>query len=167
MFLRIFLPRRQSWPSNLVRERTIVLFVSDHRTSLLVPACHDSNYMSLLSNIVHVPSTENTLPLSSPRGLSFLFPLHNVALDSVVSSSHHLINVKFLQTFSIVNNLSVHCFEQFLGRTKPRQSKAEQSPVILTCTILPGSHLNAFRLLIGLDPIERRSFGRRQSTSVY
>ena len=27
-----FLPRRQSWPSNLVRERTIVFFISDHRT---------------------------------------------------------------------------------------------------------------------------------------
>ena len=65
-----------------------------------------------------------------------------------------------LKTFSIVNNLSVHCFEQFLGRTKPRQSEAEQSPVILTCTILRGSHLTAYRLLIiEFDPIERRSLG--------
>ena len=73
MFLTTFLPRRQSWPSNLVRERTIVLFVSDHRTSLLVPVCHDWNNMSLILNIVHVSSTENTLPLSSQRRLSFLF----------------------------------------------------------------------------------------------
>ena len=67
------LSHRQSWPSNLVREQTIVLFVSDHCTSLLVLVCHDWNYMSLLLNIVHVLSTENTLPLSSLRRLSFLF----------------------------------------------------------------------------------------------
>ena len=41
--------------------------------------------------------------------------------------------------------------------SQARQADAEQSPVILTCTILPGSHLKAYRLLIvGLDPIERR-----------
>ena len=31
ILLRVFLPRRPSWPSNLVRERTTVLFVSDLR----------------------------------------------------------------------------------------------------------------------------------------
>ena len=69
ILVRFFLPRRQSWLSNLVLERTIVLFVSDHRTSLLVPVCHDWNYMSLFSNIVPVPSTENSLPLSSQRSV--------------------------------------------------------------------------------------------------
>ena len=57
---------------------------------------------------------------------------------------------------SIVNNSTVHCFEQFLDRTKLKRSEAEQSVVILTCTILPGSHLKAHHLLIiELDPIER------------
>ena len=73
-----------------------------------------------------------------------------------------------LQTFSIVNNLSVHCFGQFLSRTKPRQSEAEQSPAILTCTILSGSHLNACRLFImKLDPIERRSLQHCHSAKVF
>ena len=71
--LRIFLSLGQSWPSNLVRENTVVLFVSDHRTILLELVCHDWNYMSLLSNIVHVLSTQHTLTLCSPRRLSFHF----------------------------------------------------------------------------------------------
>ena len=144
--------------------------------------------MNLILNVVHVPSTETklsflfdswwlwkeALPLSSQRRLrSFLTlgdwsPFHNFALDSEISSSHHLINLIFLQTSSIVNNLSVHCFEPFLDRTKPRQSEAEQSPATLTCTILPGSHLKACRLLIiDLDPIERRNLGCGHSANVY
>ena len=68
---------------------------------------------------------------------------------------------------SIVNNLSVHCFELFFDRTKPKRSEAEQSLVTLTCTILPGSHLKACRLLITeLDPIERRNLGRRRSVKL-
>ena len=35
VFLRIFLSLRQSWPSSLAREKTVVLFVSDHCVSLL------------------------------------------------------------------------------------------------------------------------------------
>ena len=64
--------------------------------------------MSLLWNIVHVPSTENTLPLSSPQGFaSFLTlgdwtPFHNIAPDSEVSSSHHLVHMKFYSCFQIV-----------------------------------------------------------------
>ena len=48
-----FLAFRQSRPSNLVREKTIV---SDHCTSLLALVRHDWNCMSLLSNIVHLLS---------------------------------------------------------------------------------------------------------------
>ena len=66
-FWGFFYSLRQSWPSNLVREKTIVLFVPDHRTSLFVIVRHDWNYTS--RNIVHVPSTES-FPL---RRLSFLF----------------------------------------------------------------------------------------------
>ena len=147
MFLRIFLPLRQSWPSNLVREQTIVLFVSDRRTSLLVLVCHDWNYMSLLS-------TENTIPLSSLRKLSFLFdswwlllfPHLRSELWSLEFSSSDQYEV--LQTHSLVKNLSAHHFEQFMGHRKPQQSEAEQSPEILTCTIVPRSHLKAHRLLI-------------------
>ena len=50
---------------------------------------------------------------------------HNFASDSEVSSSHHLINMKFYRS-SVVNNLSVHLFRRFLDRTKPRRSEAEQ-----------------------------------------
>ena len=62
----------------------------------------------------------------------------------------------------------VTCLERFLDRTKPRRSEAEQSPANLICTILPGSHLKACRLLkMELDPIERRNVGRRHSADVY
>ena len=71
--LRVFLTLGQTWPSNLVREKTVVLLVSDHRASLLELVCHGWNYMSLLSNIVHVLSTQHNLTLCSPRRLSFLF----------------------------------------------------------------------------------------------
>ena len=62
--------------------------------------------------------------------------------------------------------LSVHYFERFLAGTKPRRPEAEQSPVILTRTILPGSHLKACRLLV-IVPIERRNLRRRQSVNLY
>ena len=66
------------------------------------------------------------------------------------SSSHHC---GVLQTFSILNVLSVHCFEQFLGRVV-------QS--------FPGSHRKAYRLLlIELDPIERRNLGQRHSVKIH
>ena len=61
----------------------------------------------------------------------------------------------------------VTCLERFLDRTKPRRSEAEQSPANLICTILPGSHLKACRLLkMELDPIERRNVARRHSANV-
>ena len=128
-----FLSLRQSWPSNLVREKTIVLFVSDHRASLLELVCHDWNFMSLLSNIVHVLSTQHTLPVSSPRMPSFLFdswwlilfPQLRFGLWSFEFSSSDQYEV--LQMSSIVNNLSVHWFERCLDRTTtPRRSEAEQ-----------------------------------------
>ena len=69
---------------------------------------------------------------------------------------------------SIVNNLSAHYFEQFLGHIKPKQSEAEQSPVILSCPVLPGSHLEAYHLLmIELDRIQRRNLGHHHSVNVY
>ena len=55
---------------------------------------------------------------------------HNFILDAEVSSSHHLIKMKFLKMSSIVKNCLSIVFEQFLGRAKPKQSEAEQSPVI-------------------------------------
>ena len=118
-----------------------------------------------LKTLSHFPLNVGFLSLLTLGDCS---TLHNFASDSEVSSSHHLIKIKVLQTFAIVNNLSVRCFERFLGRTKPRQSEAEQSPVIWSCTILPGSHLKACRwLIIELDPIQRRNLGRRHSGSVY
>ena len=94
-------------------------------------------------------------------------PLRKIALDPEVSSSHHSIYLKN-QRFSIVNNWSIYCFEQILCRTKPRQSEAQLSPAILTCTILPGPHLKACHLLtIELDPIERRNLGRHHTVNLY
>ena len=56
----------------------------------------------------------------------------------------------------------------FLILQKLRRSEAGQSPVISTCTILPGSHLKAHRLVtIELDPFERRNLGHRHSANVY
>ena len=85
---------------NLVREKTIVLFVSDHCTSLLVLVCHDGNHMSLLLNIVHVPSTENNLPLSSPRWLSF-FPFWLVVTDPLSTISFWALTLRVLIIWSI------------------------------------------------------------------
>ena len=159
-----FLLHRLSWPSNLVRERTIVLFVS-----LLVLVCHDWNYMSLLLNIVQVCSTENTLPLSF---LSFLTlgdwsSFHNFALDCEASSSHHLINMKFYRCLQSQITCLPIVSNGFLI-VQSQDGETEQRPVTLTCTILPGSHLKACRWLITeLHPIERRNIGRRHSANVY
>ena len=93
-----------------------------------------------------------------------LFPQLRSRLWSFEFSSSD--QYEILQTSSIVNNLSAHCFEQFLGRTKLRESEAEQNPAILTWKNPPGSHRNAFRsLIIELDPIEGRNLGRRHSVS--
>ena len=108
-----------------MREKTIVLFVSVQRHRFQRLLCHDWNYMILLWNIVYVPSTENTLTLSSQRRLSFLFdswslilvPPHRSEPWSFEFSSSDQNEV--LQLSSIVNNSAFHCFEQFLNHTKP------------------------------------------------
>ena len=51
------------------RRRRSSFFASDLCHCFLVLVCHDWNYMGLLWNIVHVPSNESTLPLSSQRRL--------------------------------------------------------------------------------------------------
>ena len=109
MFLRIFLPLRQSWPSNLVREDDrpfrlwpFPLSPKDGRSSLKL---HESN----------------TIPLSSPRKLSFLFDSWRLLLFPKLRS--RLWNFKFSSIWSIwrfadvfnrnVNNSAFLCFEQF------------------------------------------------------
>ena len=71
------------------RRRRSSFFVSDHCHCCQKLSCHDWEYMSLLWNIIHVPSTENTFPLSSQRRLSFLSdawsPFHNIVPDPEVS----------------------------------------------------------------------------------
>ena len=88
------------------RRRRSSFFVSDHCHCCQRLSCHDWEYMSLLWNIIHVPSTENTFPLSSQRRLSFLFdawsPFHNIVPDPEVSSSHHLVNMKFYSCFQLL-----------------------------------------------------------------
>ena len=87
--------------------------VSDHCTCLLVLVSHDWNCM------------RNSLPLSSQLRLSILsdswwltlIPRHRSepwSFEFSPSDQHEV-----LQTSSMVNNLSVHCFERFFGRTKP------------------------------------------------
>ena len=116
-------------------------------------------------------STENTLHF--PHNVGFLWLL---VTDPLSTTSFQTLKFRFLIIWSIWSCTDVFnrkifvcpCFELFLGRTKPRQSEAEQSPVILTCTIPPGPFLKAFRLLImELDPIERRCLGRRRSANLY
>ena len=101
-FLRIFSSLRQSCPSNLVREKTIVLFVSDHRTSLLLLVCDDWNYMSLLFENCpcafhwkHSPTFLSTWAFFPFLTLGDCSSFHNFVLECEVSSSHHLINMKF------------------------------------------------------------------------
>ena len=96
-FLRVSL--RQSWPSNLVRERTIVLLLCEPRIPCQM-LDHGGNNMYLLSNIVPLLSTGTFLTLSSQRRLSFLFDSWLLLLsplfisDSEVSTSLRLINMK-------------------------------------------------------------------------
>ena len=110
-FLRI--SHRQSWPSILVRERTIVLLLYEPRVRsqmLLQMRGHGWNYVSLLSNIVPLLSIGSTLP---PWAL-FPFWLLNIDLLTTISLrtlKFRLINIKFyrcLQSWkthlSIVSN---------------------------------------------------------------
>ena len=123
---------------------------------------HDWNCKS----IVHVPSTENTLPLSSQLRLSFFVswwlipsPQHRSGLWSFEFSSSGQNEV--LQLSSIVNS-TAPCFAPFIDHTKPTQSEVEQNSVILTCTILPGSYLRAFHSqVIEQHPIWRRNLEHR------
>ena len=85
---------------------------------------------------------------------------HNIVSDSEISISHHLIIMKFNFSFLIADRSVFHRFEQPLEHTRPSQTEVEQNSVILTCTILPGSRLKAFRLLQSVrDPILNRNLG--------
>ena len=67
-----------------------------------------------------------------------------------------------------MNNSAFLCFDLFLDHTKPTQSEVEQNSPSLTRTILPGSRLKAFHLLIIVhDPIKRRNLGRRHSVNFF
>ena len=89
---------------------------------------------------------------------------HTIVSDSEISISHHLIIMKFNFSFLIADRSVFHRFEQPLEHKRPSQSEVEQNSVILTCIILPGSRLKAFRLLLSVrDPILNRNLGRRHS----
>ena len=93
------------------------------------------------------------------------FSFHNVASDSEVSSSHHLINMKFYRCLpSWTTCLSIDS-NGFLT-VQQRQDGLKLSFLILTCTIIPRSFLKAYHvLIIELDPIERRNLKRRHSAN--
>ena len=119
---------RQSVPSLLVQERTIALLVSDR--ICFQTQDHDGNYMSLLSNIDQLLSTDSILPPSF--ALTFL-PFWLLVTISFWTLPHCLINMT-----------SYWCFQSGIARlfvvvyTEPIQSEAEQNPAILTCTNLSG-----------------------------
>ena len=87
---------------------------------LLVSVCHDWNYMSLLSNIDHVRSTESILLLSSQRSqrrLSFLsdswslllsrhlrFGLWSFEFSILISMKSHVSLQSWITRFSIVSD---------------------------------------------------------------
>ena len=157
--VRIFVPRRQSvLPAYGMRDKTIAFFVSD------IWNCN-----SLLWNTVHVPSTGNTLPLSSQRRFCFLFdpwqlillPQHRSGPWSFEFSSSDQYEVS-QQFFFIVESLVLHCFVQLRDHTRPSQFEVEMNSVMLTFFILPWSRLKEFRILLVLhDPIVHRNLGRR------
>ena len=106
---------RQSLPLYHVQERTVVLFFSDYCICSQVQD-HGWNYMSLPWNIVHLPSTESFLPLSSQRKLSFLFDSWKLLLSTI---SFRALKFQVLIVWSIVpwlmpsifGSLVAHCFE--------------------------------------------------------
>ena len=71
-------------------------------------------------------------------------PQHRFGLWSFdfSTSDHYEVS---LQLLTIVRCSIVPC--NFLDHTRPSQSEVEQNSVILTCKILPGSRLKAFRIL--------------------
>ena len=120
--LRFVVPRRQFvLPSNGMWEKTFILFVSGLRHYFQRLLCHDWNCTSLLWNIVHVPSTENTLPLSSQRRLSFLLTVTSFRTWSFEFSSSDQFEV--LRLSSIVNSSASHVFEHFLDHYKTNSLK--------------------------------------------
>ena len=96
-FWRVF--ARLSWPSYVVRKRTIVLFVSEPRICFQIQV-HDWNYKSLLSNTANLLSTDSILPLSLNVGflsfssLGYCSSFYSLILDSDVSNSHRLIDMQ-------------------------------------------------------------------------
>ena len=95
----VFLAVSMVLPSHGRREKTIALFVSDLRPSFHWRVGHDWNYMNLLWSIVHVPSIENTLSLSSHRRLCFLFWLS--VTDPRSTTSFRILKFQFLIIWSL------------------------------------------------------------------
>ena len=129
-------PCEDCWPSPSVCFAFEWDAGEDDRPFCLWPLCHcfeglldhDWNYMSLLplKTLSHFPNV---------GFLSFLTlgdwsPFHNIVPNSGVSSSHHQINMKFLQLSPNVDSLAP-CFAPFLDDTKPS----------LSCTKLRGSKI--------------------------
>ena len=144
---------RQSLPSTLVREQTTVLFVSDLRHCFPRPV-QDCRTMSIwfpLKTYSHLPLKVGFL---SSLTLGCCSLLHNFVSNSEVSSSHHLINMKFYRRLhSWITRLFI-VSDSFLVVQSQDSLKLNRI-------------LQFWLVIIELGPIERRSLGRRQTVSVY
>ena len=147
---------RQSVPSLLVQEKTILLFVSDHICFQTLD--HDGNNMSLLLKIVHLLSTDSMSHLPIHAGF---FPFKLLVTAPLSTISFQALKFRVL----IVWSISVfRCFEYSLVHTKPTQSQAEQNPAIFDLCNTRGPSPWVFHLLpVELGPILHRNPERHNS----
>ena len=137
--------------SCLVRTFLFVAFVT---VSLLCLRVRCKRRRSPFSSLTSTVSRSHCLMTRTTQvsfgTLSMYFPLKTLF-------SHFPLNVNFLSFLTLGDWSSFHNIvpnpEISSSHTRPTRSEAEQNPVILTCTNLPGSHLKAIHsLIITLDP---------------
>ena len=135
-FLRVF--SRKSVPSPLMKERTIVLLVSDRICSQMWD--YEGNYISLLSNIVQLLSTENhssTCFFSLFLTLGYCSSFHNFVPGSEISRPRCLIN---MTSYWCLQSGRARLFVVSIfscSKKKQIQSESEQNPVTLTFFLNP------------------------------
>ena len=142
-------------------EKTIALFVSDYYLCFQKPVRVETETTGV---------SFGTLSVCRPLKTLSHFPL-NVSFLSFSTLGDWSRSTTSFQTpkFSSSHQYEVWqlspSFEQLLD-TRPSQSELENDSIILTCIILPGSQVKAFRSLITVhDPISHRNLGHRHSAN--